>query len=140
MKTEMSKTQERAGRPNRAAVPKVENAPVAATADGGCSAAASDQTRPWWDVGAWFSLKAWGLKKPAATGVFRGKHRGPVQQELDLEKVKPCRNDLSDADWEVIPPPPSGVKMAFLRHLASGGAAGPRQGRPASRTAPTARV
>ncbi|MCX6904383.1 MAG: hypothetical protein NTW03_13070 [Verrucomicrobia bacterium] len=140
MKTEMNKTQARATRPNRAAVPKVENAPLEATADGGCSVAASGQTKPWWALGAWFSLKAWGMKKPAVTGVFRGKYHGPVQQELALEKVKPCRNDLSDADWEVVPPPPSGVKLAFLKHLASGGAAGPREGRPSSRTAPSARI
>ena len=47
--------------------------------------------------------------------------RNAEQQELRLADVKVCKNDLSGADWDVIQPPKSGARLAFIRNLASTG-------------------
>jgi hypothetical protein len=67
----------------------------------------------WMEVTA-IRLRGWVVKlnparllpkrKPAtAMSVVQKSSDGPVQAELSLEKVRVMRNDLSDADLEVVP-------------------------------------
>ena len=77
--------------------------------------------RRWWQIASWFSSGRGRQQPPAAARAIRSNERPPVQQELALENLKPCRNDLSDADWELAKQPVSGAKLAFLKNLASGG-------------------
>jgi hypothetical protein len=44
----------------------------------------------------------WQARKPAMKSVARKPDRRPVQTELSLDQVKVARNDLSDADVEVV--------------------------------------
>ena len=81
--------------------------------------------RPWWRIGFRWPLERWGLKRARPTKRFSSNLAGtPVQQELALEKVKPCRNDLSDTDWELAAPPSRGARLAFLKNLAHSGTSG----------------
>lgn len=67
---------------------------------------------------------------PTRRGAGRASKGGAVQQELRLDNVKVCRNDLAEADWEIVKQAKSGVRMAFVKKLATGG-------RPATRQAQT---
>jgi hypothetical protein len=51
------------------------------------------------------AARIWAATKPAGKSPFktRGPVRSAVQTELALEKVRVVRNDLSDADIEVVP-------------------------------------
>ena len=84
---------------------------------------------------AWFSWERWGLKKRSGVPASGRPARKVVQQELRLEHVKVCRNDLTDADWELAQPPKSGARLAFLRNLASTGASVSPRNRTVSREA-----
>ena len=84
-----------------------------------------------WSFRGLFSLERWRAKKPAVRASARALPR-PVQQELSLENLKVCRNDLSDSDWEVVDPPKSGARLAFLKQLASTGTPSARGHRMAS--------
>jgi hypothetical protein len=140
MKTEMKNALEKADGEKRTSVAKPvdgQNPPPSGSAGSGSGARLA---RPWWDIGAWLSLERWGLKKPALPRRFAGQAQGPVQQELSLENLKPCRNDLSDADWELAQPPASGAKLAFLRQLANSGKAASKGGKDASRAVSAARI
>jgi hypothetical protein len=66
--------------------------------------------------------------RPAGTAVPPARHRSPVQGELSLDKIKVVRNDLTDADLEIVsageaskrnPAPVAGAKpgvaLAWLR-------------------------
>jgi hypothetical protein len=95
----------------------------------------------WWDrLGAWLRPNRAGLKRSSGARAVPGALGEPVQQELALENLKPCRNDLSDADWELAEPPAGGPRLGFLKNLA-GGMAAPAKGEPvASRPTPAARI
>ena len=88
--------------------------------------------RAWWSVVRRMFSRRKQERRP-------GRSRSLVQQELELAKVKPCRNDLSDADWELGGERPAGARLAFLKNLAaSAGSSGEktrgvRPARPASR-------
>jgi hypothetical protein len=127
MKTEMKSQPERAGRPGlpeagSEAGPRRESRPERAPE----TPSAVRATKPWWSVLSWFSPRRWGLKRPGSTRRAAGSPFTAVQQELALDKVKPCRNDLSDADWELAPPPLGGAKRAFLKNLANSRTSGSR--------------
>jgi hypothetical protein len=74
--------------------------------------------QPWRRIVSWFTPQRWGLGAAAPVKRFGGKSAELVQQELALENVRPCRNDLKDADWELAQPPQGGARLAFLRNLA----------------------
>ncbi len=80
-----------------------------------------------------FAWLRWGLKQSAHTTLScRSAHKSG-QQELRLENVKVCRNDLTDADWDLAQPPKSGARLAFLRNLASTRTSGSRRNRMSQR-------
>jgi hypothetical protein len=117
--------------------------------DGGGSAAArrapekggGQALRRWWQIfQGTLSLRPWGLRRRTPTKSFGGRSRLPVQQELALENVRPCRNDLNDADWELARPPQGGARLAFLRNLATSQTSASRAARAAVRGLPAARV
>jgi hypothetical protein len=135
MKTEMKNAVERADGEKGTPGTKCADGPKGPGLRTAGGARGARLARRWWDIGGWFSLERLGLRKRAVSGGGSGPALGPVQQELSLENLKPCRNDLSDADWELAEPPASGAKLAFLRQLASsgqgaskGGKEGPRGG------------
>lgn len=89
------------------------------------------------------------LRKWFAPGKGQGMGRGSAapsggsanqarQQELRLENVRVCRNDLMDADWDLAPPK-SGARLAFLRQLAGTGQAAAQRRRTVAREADAAR-
>ena len=51
-------------------------------------------------------------RKAQAVAVVASPQSGPVQAELSLEKVRVVRNDLSDADLEIVPMKPVTPKPA----------------------------
>jgi hypothetical protein len=71
----------------------------------------------WWQQAGAFFLEGWSRKTTRTTRLAPSSAGGLVQQELALEHVKPCRNDLSDADWEMVPLRPSGARRSFFRKL-----------------------
>ncbi|MBI5388381.1 MAG: hypothetical protein HZA90_27265 [Verrucomicrobia bacterium] len=66
--------------------------------------------------------------------------RDLVQQELRLENVLVCHNDLADADWEMVQPPKSAARLAFIRNLAASGASALRRNRAVSEAAPAGKI
>ena len=86
-------------------------------------------------LSAWFAFERWSLKKGARAALPVRALSKPGQQELRLENVEVCRNDLTDADWELSQPPKSGARLAFLRNLASTGSSASRRNRMPSRDA-----
>lgn len=86
-----------------------------------------DQAPRKWSFWGLFGLPRMGRKtvRPARKQVLKA----PVQQELSLDNLKVCRNDLSDSDWELVEPPKSGARLAFLRQLARTGDPAPRGSR-----------
>ena len=54
----------------------------------------------------------WGRKVDAGAG---------LPQQLTLENLRVCANDLKDADWELAQRPMTGARVAFLRNLAETG-------------------
>jgi hypothetical protein len=128
-----------------------ESRPSAKDATGGTGATpsasrpgAADGARParrWVNLGRWFSLERWGLRRPAPAKRFGGQSLEPVQQELALGAIKPCRNDLSDADWELAKPQSaSGAKLVFLKSLANGDSPRPRGAQAAASGATADRI
>ncbi len=89
----------------------------------------------WWREAGRLLFEAWGGNKNRAARIAPSGPRGPVQQELALENVKPCRNDLSDAGWEMIPPLTSRPKRSLFQKLA-----GRRESPFAARVQPAAPV
>ncbi len=133
--TMKTRTQFKSAEPGRLAGAAAGGSPAPA---GGAPGGARSAAR-WWNPVSWFSLGRW---RSAAKGASPGASRvggGAVQQELALEKVKPCRNDLSDAGWEVAPPLSGGARLTFLKNLAGRAGTGGGRGRQA-RKQPAARV
>lgn len=86
-------------------------------------------------------LERWRAKRRAAGAKTAGrKPARAVQQELLLQNVQVCRNDLSDADWDVVEPPKSGARLAFIRQLASTGTTTSKRNRMAPRAEATGRL
>jgi hypothetical protein len=121
MKTEMKSQSEKAVRPVSAGTADE----AAARREPPPAPSGARSIQPWRRVLSWFSPRAWGLKKPGPTRRGTGSPFAPVQQELALDQVKPCRNDLSDADWELAPPG-GGARLAFLKNLATSQTSGSR--------------
>jgi hypothetical protein len=94
-------------------------APAAARNSGASSFAGSALS--WWQEAGRFLLGGWGRKKTRPTRRAPVAASAPVQQELALENVKPCCNDLSDADWEMVSPPVSERKPSLFRKWTGGG-------------------
>ena len=118
MKQTINAAPTQAGReePPMPAPPESALAPAA-----GCASGAAGRAGPavsWWQQAGRFLFEGWGRKQTRATRVAPPETGRPVQQELALGNVKPCCNDLRDADWEMIPPPAGGAKHSFFRKLA----------------------
>ena len=84
----------------------------------------TEQQATWWVKSISKLLTCFRRRK--ATGRPRSLWSGKApwkaeQQELRLADVKVCKNDLSGADWDVVQPPKSGARLAFIRNLASTG-------------------
>jgi hypothetical protein len=142
MKTEISSRPAETGEPKPAAA-----AASAARVDPG-SAPGQPSVRPsgarW--AGALsglrtlFSLRRGGQAQRPSAAAAIGTLPEPVQQELRLDNVRVCRNDLADADWEVVEPPKSGARLAFLRKLAGSKTAPGGRSQAGARAAATPRI
>jgi hypothetical protein len=82
---------------------------------GAPGAANAGRSARWWgEIASWFSPERWGLRRPQPVKQFGGKSLAPVQQELALGAIKPCRNDLSDAGWELAQARPASASRLVL--------------------------
>jgi len=101
--------------PNRREAQTASRAQTAAAPSPLRPAGLSPRQAPrWWNLKAWFIDRWFGSKNHFAPPA-RGGARALVQQELSLEHVKPRRNDLSDAGWELAPPTAGRRRSAVLK-------------------------
>ncbi len=119
---------------------KVESVPVPATGPVRRASAWPGRTTSWWQLAGQFLFGGWGRTKAAGVRSAPQATGRAVQQELALENVKPCRNDLSDADWEMIAPPPARAGASLFRKLAGNRGAVPASRVQASAPAAAERV
>lgn len=75
-------------------------------------------TVPWWNPLAWLSER--GGPAGGKVAPVRRDARRQVQFELALDDVKPCRNDLTEGDWELAPAAPAAPKPGLFRRWAGG--------------------
>jgi hypothetical protein len=68
----------------------------------------------WWNLKAWLADRWFGQRNRFAVAPKQA-GRPPVQQELSLENLKPCRNDLSDAGWELAPSAAAKPRISVLK-------------------------
>ena len=132
MKTVTSERQSKAAVADRTATKEATPSGGSPSAQGPSEAprGARQAERPWWHPAGWFSGKGKWLGKAGRSRPSGGRPGRLIQQELTLEQITPCRNDLRDADWELARPAAGVARLAFLRNLTGGGAAAPQKARP----------
>lgn len=140
MKTEKTEARETAASPGPVTKPAPANEPAANAATLARKTLGVRLSQFVSAARAWFSWAHWRPKLAARLPASARPVRKAVQQELRLEDVKVCRNDLSDSDWELAQPPKSGARLAFLRTLAGTGAPAAKRNRPAAQAAEVERI